>query len=104
MILVKRKQGMSSADFAAYWLGPHAALALRLERLKGYRVNLVERWLGTPEDWDGIAELWFESEADMVAAYESMAEALGEDRPKFIEMTRVAVVREEVVLDEASGA
>lgn len=69
MILLKRREGMSFGDFAAWWLGEHAALAAGLPGLRGLHFNLVDGDGSGPVD--GISELWFDSRADFEAAYAS---------------------------------
>jgi uncharacterized protein (TIGR02118 family) len=67
MILLKRKDGTRFDDFAAWWLGAHAALAVGLEGLRGVSFNLVEGDGSGP--FDGVSELWFDSQAAFEAAY-----------------------------------
>eukprot|EP00038_Savillea_parva_P010509 m.190827 g.190827 ORF g.190827 m.190827 type:complete len:189 (+) comp18142_c0_seq1:22-588(+) len=73
MIMLKRKDGISREEFADWWLTQHRDLALKLPKLQKYAVNIV-RPVGPsdPEpEYDGVAELWFETEADLLAAYET---------------------------------
>ena len=67
MILLKRKEGTSRADFAKWLLEQHRPLAEQLPGLKRSVFNLVSE--DSPEICDGISELWFESRADFDAAY-----------------------------------
>lgn len=66
VILLKRKDGMSLQDFSDWLLKDHVPLALKLEGLKRYQVNV-----GRDPDgpYDGVSELWFDSEEAMLAAY-----------------------------------
>ena len=66
IILLKRRDGISSEEFAAWWLGRHRPLAMQLPGLRRMVVNLCR----DPEAvYDGASELWFDSEADFVAGY-----------------------------------
>ena len=60
---------MSAEDFASWWLETHAPMARTLPGLKQAVFNLNRNAEG--EDYDGVSELWFESEADFTAAYAS---------------------------------
>ena len=66
IILLARREDMTHDAFADWWLGDHAPLAKALPGLRGARFNLVN----TPDtEFDGITELWFDSQADFEAAY-----------------------------------
>lgn len=67
MILLKRRDDMSPAQFADWWLGAHAPLARALPGLRGARFNLVEGDGSGPVD--GVSELWFDSREAFDAAY-----------------------------------
>ena len=60
---------MTPEDFANWWLEVHAPMARTLPGLKQAVFNLNRNAEG--EDYDGVSELWFESEADFTAAYAS---------------------------------
>lgn len=67
MILLKRNEGSSFQEFSEWWLGAHAPLAAALKNVRGATFNLVE---GDGNGlYDGISELWFDSQADFEAAY-----------------------------------
>lgn len=66
IILLKRSDGVSSEEFAAWWLGRHRPLALQLPGLRRMVVNLC---CDPDAVYDGASELWFDSEADFTAAY-----------------------------------
>lgn len=67
IILLKRRADMTPADFAQWWLGAHAPMAQALPGLRGLRFNLVQGDGGG--EFDGVSELWFDSQADFEAAY-----------------------------------
>jgi uncharacterized protein (TIGR02118 family) len=90
---------MTSQDFAAHWLGPHAEIACGIPGILGYVVNLVD----DPEStgWDGIAETWFESRDQAIAGFESepTRSLLALDRPKFLDEVKTLFVEEHVVVE-----
>ena len=67
IILLKRRQDMSLAEFEAWWIGQHAPLARQLPGVRHITFNLAQD--GAP--FDGVSELWFDSQADFTAAYET---------------------------------
>jgi uncharacterized protein (TIGR02118 family) len=68
VILLKRKDGMTLQDFSDWMLKEHVPLALKLDGLKRYQVNIAK---DPDNDYDGVSELWFDSEDAMLAAYAS---------------------------------
>lgn len=66
MILLTRRDDMTSEEFAAWWLGEHAPLARSLPGVREIRFNRV---LDGGDGIDGIAELWFDDQAAFEAAY-----------------------------------
>jgi uncharacterized protein (TIGR02118 family) len=70
MILLTRRDDMTHDEFVAWWLGDHAPLAASLPGLRRAVFNVVD--VGHAGGGiDGIAELWFDSQADFEAAYAS---------------------------------
>lgn len=66
MILLTRKPEMTHAEFRAWLLDEHAPLAATLPGIRRLTYNVVE----TPDATvDGIAELWFDSQAAFEGAY-----------------------------------
>lgn len=94
--LLKAKPGISRADFAKRWVEEHAPLALRMERLRGYRINVAIDEQETDEvPYDGTAELWWDSLEELRADFASEAGRLaGEDADSF------TVVRQHVYTEE----
>ncbi|NKB60995.1 MAG: EthD family reductase [Gammaproteobacteria bacterium] len=72
VILLKRKETMSFDDFAKWWLDDHAPLARTLPGLRRAVFNLVNTG-DDQEDrqYDGISELWFDTQSDFTHAYET---------------------------------
>jgi hypothetical protein len=78
MWLLKRAPHLTLEEFADWWLGRHAPdiIADQSPYLRRYVIDVRvadDRALaGAPEgepEWDGIAEQWFDSEADYNAVY-----------------------------------
>jgi uncharacterized protein (TIGR02118 family) len=67
MILLKRRDDMTFAAFADWWLRDHAPLAATLPNVRGLHFNLIAGDGGG--DFDGVSELWFDSQDDFEAAY-----------------------------------
>lgn len=67
IILLKRNEGLSREAFADWWLNEHATLAAQLPGLRRLCFNLATN----EEDplYDGVSELWFDTQADFEAAY-----------------------------------
>lgn len=100
---LRRLPHLSREEFQHYWLESHAPLvAARAKTLGIVKYEQVHAGLdalntgirasrNAPEPYDGIAEIWFESEAAMAAAGQNpgTAEAardLLEDERKFIDL------------------
>lgn len=77
MILLKRREGMTAKEFRNWWFGHHATLAAQLPGLRGLRFNLVQ---AEEPLYDGVSELWFDTEEDFHSAYQSeIGKAIAED-------------------------
>ena len=68
MILLSRREDLTTEDFRRWWLEEHRPLALQLPGLRKMVVNLVEED-PSGSGIDGVSELWFDSKADFDAAY-----------------------------------
>jgi uncharacterized protein (TIGR02118 family) len=89
MSLLSRLPNQSQPCFVKYWQNQHPILVRQLKGLLGYRQSVVKRRIplsaNSFEMFDGIAELWFESEESMRAAMSSPPGlALPADEKKFI--------------------
>ncbi|MBN9072947.1 MAG: EthD family reductase [Rhizobiales bacterium] len=97
---LRRKEGMSQEDFFAHWTGPHADIVRQMPGLRGLRFGRVQSW--TPEDsaWDGVGEIWFDSEEDALKAFatEPYKSLLAADRPKFTREIQACFVTEQTVV------
>ena len=116
---VRRREGTSRAEFQRYWREEHAALVKRHAdelRIRRYvqtharDTDLDEALAGSrgsePRVYDGVAELWWDSLEDLVAASTSEAglaagRALLEDERRFIDLPRspLWLGEENVVID-----
>jgi uncharacterized protein (TIGR02118 family) len=117
---IRRRPGMSREEFQHYWREHHAPLVRRHAetlRIRRYvqthaRETELDEALATsrenePDQYDGVAELWWDSVEDLMAAYSSEAgQAAGaellEDERRFIDLPRSALWlgEEHVVIDE----
>ena len=106
---LRRLPALTAAEFHDYWLNKHGPLVRRLQPALGMvryvQVHRLEDALevllgdgmrkarGAPEPYDGIAELWWESEETYRAARRTpeareAGRLLLEDEAKFIDLAR----------------
>lgn len=102
---VRRLDGMEPEAFHRYWLEEHGPLVRTHAEALGIRryvqtharvtpgSDLLRASRGAPEPYDGVAELWFDSEealAESGGSPEGMAAAVAllEDEQRFIEHAR----------------
>ena len=101
---LRRREDMTRAEFQRYWREEHAALVARHAdtlRVKRYvQVHsrdtdldeAISAQRGTPlRHFDGVAELWWESMDDLMAAYgseegQAASQELLEDERRFIDL------------------
>lgn len=69
IILLRRRSEMSPGEFRQWWLERHAPLARQLPGLRRLCFNLVDPQTSAP--FDGVSELWFDSQQDFETAYAS---------------------------------
>ena len=67
IILLTRREGDTVEDFRRWWLEEHAPLARQLPGLRKLVFNLADGEAG----YDGVSELWFDSQEAFDAAYAS---------------------------------
>ena len=65
IILLKRRDDMTSAEFEQWWFHEHAPLAAALEGVRKIVFNKAE----DGGAFDGVSELWFDSREAFEAAY-----------------------------------
>ena len=118
---LRRREDMTRAEFQRYWREQHAPLvkrhaeALHIRRyvqVHARDTDLDEAVAGArgsePRFYDGVAELWWDSVEELVAAFSSDAgQAAGrdllEDEQRFIDLPRSPLWfgEENVVIDAA---
>ncbi len=102
---LRRKQGMTVEEFQRYWREAHAPLVAERAEVLGIRryvqthtthadVNelLRARNDGSPEPFDGVAELWFDD-----------LDAIGSDDPAAVEANRELLEDERNFIDLPSS-
>lgn len=70
MIGLTRRDDMTHQDFVRWWTDEHAPMARTLPGVRRIRFNVIDDQAADCP-FDGIAELWFDSEQAMVDAYAS---------------------------------
>jgi uncharacterized protein (TIGR02118 family) len=118
IICMKRRPEMSRAEFLRYWKEDHAKVVAEVAGLMGMRRNVHNHTITTPiderlrrgrgaqmDDYDGVAESWFDSLDALIAATSSeegrrAARRLAEDEARFIDFSRSRIffVEEHVVV------
>ena len=100
---LRRKPGLTLAAFQDYWLNKHGPLVRRLQpalgmvryvqvhRLDSDLADGMRKMRGAPEPYDGVAELWWESEESFRASGltpegREAGRLLLEDEAKFIDL------------------
>ena len=116
---LRRREGMSREEFQRYWREEHAALVKQYADVLHIRRYVQTHARGTdldealsgargsePRFYDGVAELWWDSLEDLVAANTSdegqaAGIALLEDEQRFIDLARspIWLGEENVVID-----
>ena len=105
---ISRKSGLSEEEFFRYWREVHGPIGMRipgLRRLVQSRRLIVPGDMRSP-DYDGMAELWFDDIAALLAARKSAEwKAATDDEVHFIDHKKVAyfVADEQVLLDQITG-
>jgi uncharacterized protein (TIGR02118 family) len=113
---LRRLPTLGLAEFQDYWLNKHGPLVkslqpalgmvryVQLHRLPGDLADGMRRVRSAPEPYDGVAELWWESEETYRAARRNpeareAGRKLLEDEARFIDLPRspLWLSREEVI-------
>ncbi len=103
---LRRKEGMSLEEFHRYWYQVHAPLVRKHAQALRIRRYVQMHTLDTPlnqalgqqrgcqvEPYDGVAELWWDSLEDFLAAVQTeegrqAAQELAQDEAQFIDRAR----------------
>ena len=106
IICVTRKAGMTWEEFDAYWKHHHGTVVKSVPEFirhvrKYVQCHLVKGTipLGTAGDHDGVAELWFDSVEELVAAFNEprYLEIIRPDELKFADLNKcVSFITEEL--------
>jgi uncharacterized protein (TIGR02118 family) len=84
----KRKPNMTVEEFKHYWRVIHVPIALEIPGIKKYILcyPLPSEYLNKEPVYDGVAELWFNSEEDLKFAMQTEAwQISGKDGENFME-------------------
>jgi uncharacterized protein (TIGR02118 family) len=99
LVLLTKKNAMSRDEFRRYWRDVHGPIG---ERMPGVRRYVQNHVVVDGAPYDGIAELWFDSPAEMQAAFTSeAAQEAARDVPNFLASQQVVIV-EEIAMAPAS--
>ena len=64
--IIKRPQGMAFDAFKTWWLTEHAPKVKKWRGLVKYHINLATT---ADQTFDGVAEVWFKTRAEMDAVF-----------------------------------
>jgi uncharacterized protein (TIGR02118 family) len=121
VMALRRRDDVAAEQFHRYWREEHGPLACRLLEPLNLRRYVQTHTLdtdlnaqlavarGTVEAFDGVAELWWESLDDLIAAFGSEEgqhanAALAEDEARFIDLERSSLfLTEEQVIFDGNG-
>ena len=101
---LKKKPGMSQKDFNDHWLNNHSQLAARV--IPGLRRYVLSYMVGENQEFDGVAELYFNDIASWEKALhfltkEDGGQVIRDDNVKFVDIKRIFfLVTEEKVIKE----
>ena len=105
---ITKKAGLTDEQFFHYWENIHGPIGARIPHVRrlvqSHRIVIPGDMRAA--DYDGVAELWFDDEAALLAARKSAEwKASSEDEANFIDRSRVAylVTREHAIVGESGG-
>ena len=106
IICATRRAGMTHEEFSTYWRNQHGPLVRSVPEFmrhvrKYVQCHLVGNAvpLGAAGDYDGVAELWFDSVEELVNAFNEphYLEMIRPDELKFVDLSKcISFVTEEV--------
>tara|TARA_R110002096_G_scaffold53317_4_gene138616 strand:- start:2862 stop:3308 length:447 start_codon:yes stop_codon:yes gene_type:complete len=118
IVYVKRKTGLTRAEFTRYWQDHHAPLILETPEFMRYVRKYVQYHFAPGEaaagslfgdianDYDGVGAIWFDSRESMNAALNEprYLEVMRPDEEKFIDLAGcLSFLAEEHVVFDALG-
>lgn len=95
MFFYNKRADLTYDEFKRHVMEIHVPMVTKLPGLKRYQQSFNINWPPTGDGlpYDGIAELWFESQADFEAAMSSPEAAIAvEDRPKILDENTLAMM------------
>jgi uncharacterized protein (TIGR02118 family) len=110
IICLKRKPGMSAAEFHRYWKEVHAPTVKGVPEFMRYLRRYVQShtvsdsvpgFPAAPSEYDGIAELWFDSLEDVGKAFSEPRyfEIIQKDDARFLDVANCRIfVTEEILM------
>jgi uncharacterized protein (TIGR02118 family) len=102
MFLIKRKPGLTVADFRRHWLEVHGPLAVKELNPRRYeQCHIVDSVYNFCEPrWDGVTHLWFDDAAAAQRAMAAVAQskALQDDGARFIGESLNLFVTEHILI------
>jgi uncharacterized protein (TIGR02118 family) len=110
VILLRRRDDMTPAEFRSWWLEEHAPLAAQLPGVRRIVFNAaIDDGVADPDvaksEVDGVSELWFDDEAAFVAAYSTdLGKQVAADSMAHVRSRVRLFVTEHVVVGELNGA
>lgn len=121
VMCVCRKKDLSREKFQSYWINHHALLLQKFAKAYNVRRYVQNHTLSTPlneniriargmprdNEYDGVAELWWESEKDFIDAISSeegqkLRTVFLDDEAKFLDFERSTAffTQEHLIVDE----
>ena len=108
LIAFKRKDGLSRADFSHHWRKMHAPLAKRIPGMRRYTQNHSPSVVSQGPAYDGVVEIWMDSEEALEAGFNSKEyrEGAYADEPNFADVKDVVrlTTSDQVVLEGDIGS
>jgi uncharacterized protein (TIGR02118 family) len=95
MFFYNKRADLTYDEFKRHVMEIHVPMVTKLPGLKRYQQSFNINWPPTSDGlpYDGIAELWFESQADFEAAMSSPEAAIAvEDRPKVLDESTLTMM------------
>jgi uncharacterized protein (TIGR02118 family) len=106
IICATRKAGMTHEEFAVYWRNHHGAVVKSVPEFTRHVRKYVQCHLvadavplGASGNYDGVAELWFDSVAELETAFKEprYLEIIRPDELKFVDLNKcISFITEEV--------
>lgn len=100
-VVLRRKESLSQAQFAQYWLEVHAPIAKKMPGLRKYVVSSSSPPPGKDPEYGGVAELWFDDFNALRSAWTSPeGQAAVKDTENFVSSSVNIYATEHIVLQE----